>query len=59
MNASPNEAIMVGDNLLSDIKPAQDLGITGVWFNKNLISNDIGIKPDFEVARLKELRDLL
>lgn len=59
MNVNPNEAVMVGDNLLSDIKPAQDLGLTGVWFNKNQISNDIGIKPSFEIALLKELRDLL
>ena len=59
MNVRPNEAVMVGDNLVSDIKPAQDLGLTGVWFNKNQISNNKPIKPDFEIAYLKELRDLL
>ena len=59
MKVSPKNAIMVGDNLQSDIKPAQELGLTGIWFNKNRGPNDTGIKPDNEIFKLKELIDLL
>lgn len=59
MEANPEEAIMIGDNLQSDIEPAQKLGLTVIWFNKNLISNDTDIKPDNEIFKLKELIDLL
>lgn len=59
MRINPEEAIMVGDNLQSDIEPAQKLGLTGIWFNKNLTSNDTDIKPDNEISKLKELIDLL
>ncbi len=59
MKANPEEAIMVGDNLQSDIEPAQKLGLTGIWLNKNFISNDTDIKPDNEIFKLKELIDLL
>lgn len=59
MEVSPKDAIMVGDNLKSDIKPAQELGLTGIWFNKNHTLNDTDIKPDYEIFKLKELVDLL
>ena len=59
MKVNPEDAIMVGDNLKSDIEPAQKLGLTGIWFNKNLTLNDTDIKPDNEIFKLKELIDLL
>lgn len=59
MGVSPENAIMVGDNLQSDIEPAQKLGLTGIWLNKNFTLNDTDIKPDNEILKLKELIDLL
>jgi 2-haloacid dehalogenase len=59
MKVNPEDAIMVGDNLKSDIEPAQKLGLTGIWFNKNLTLNDTDIKPDNEIFKLKELIELL
>lgn len=59
MDVDPKDAIMVGDNLISDIEPAQNLGMTGIWFNKNVILNDTDIKPEIEIIKLKELIDLL
>lgn len=48
MNVLPNEAIMIGDNLSSDIKPAKEIGMYTILFNKNneelsseIIPNDI------------------
>ena len=59
MKVNPEDAIMVGDNLQSDIEPAQKLGLAGIWFNKSLTLNDTGIKPDNEISKLKELIELL
>ncbi|WMM26954.1 HAD hydrolase-like protein [Tissierella sp. MB52-C2] len=55
----PKYAIMLGDNLQSDIEPAQKLGLAGIWLNKSLTLSDTGIKSDNEISKLKELLDLL
>lgn len=59
MAVDARNAIMVGDNLQSDIEPAQELGLTGIWLNKNAILNNTDIKPDNEIFKLSELIDLL
>lgn len=55
MKVMPAEAIMVGDNLKSDIKPALDLGMKTIWLNvKN--QKVIGeITPNIEIAAITEL----
>lgn len=55
MMVKPKEAIMVGDNLLSDIEPAQKLGLKGVWYNKDKASNNTHVKPDLEINLLTDL----
>ena len=52
-------AIIVGDNLTSDIKGGNDFGIDTCWFNPNNRTNDDGIKPTFEIRELKELNEIL
>ncbi|WP_425447015.1 HAD family hydrolase [Dethiothermospora halolimnae] len=59
MNIEGKDAIMVGDNLLSDIKPAQSLGVYGIWFNKYNRLNDTEIKPNCEISQLTDLGDIL
>lgn len=55
MKITPIEAVMVGDNLKSDIKPALDLGMRTIWLNhknKN-ISGDI--TPNLIISSISEL----
>jgi hypothetical protein len=59
MNINPSQAVMVGNNLKSDINPALDLGMSTIWLNRknntaksNIISDVI---PDTEIAHLSEL----
>lgn len=59
MNVEPKDAIIIGDNLTSDIEPAQKLGLIGIWFNKDEILNNTVIKPNFQISHLRELNDLL
>ena len=59
MAVEAKEVTMVGDSLVSDIKPAQELGWTGMWFNKDAMLNTTDIRPNAEIQTLSELLELL
>jgi len=52
-------AIIIGDNLISDIMGGNDFGIDTCWFNPNKRTNESGVIPTFEISDLKELRSIL
>ena len=56
---NPDETIIIGDSLTSDIKGGINAGIRTCWFNLRGIKNDSGIEPDYEVTRLDEIPALL
>jgi YjjG family noncanonical pyrimidine nucleotidase len=51
-----NSAIIVGDNLYSDIKGGNDFSIDTCWFNPEKRINESGIIPTFEISDLVELK---
>ena len=53
----PETVIFVGDRLESDIAGAEGAGIASCWFNPRGEANGTGIKPRFQIARLRELLD--
>ena len=54
----PQEAIMVGDNLNTDILGANRCGITSVWINRRgVVPEDV--KPDYEINKLMDLLPIL
>lgn len=56
MGVSPDRCVHVGDSLHSDIRGAQELGITGVWIERDDRIGDIGdSKPDLTIKSLLEL----
>ncbi len=56
MGVSPERCVHVGDSLHSDIFGAQELGITGIWIERDGRISDIGdSKPDFTIKSLTEL----
>ncbi len=58
MNVSKEEAIMVGDNLMTDILGASRAGMKSVWINRhNKARNEV--IPDYEISQLDELFDIL
>ncbi|MFD2682193.1 HAD family hydrolase [Bacillus seohaeanensis] len=58
MSVSKEEAIMVGDNLMTDILGATRAEITSVWVNRHgKKSGDV--QPDFEINKLDELFSIL
>ena len=59
LDASPQTAIMVGDNLERDVVGARAAGMRGVWLNRSGRSRPAGIVPDLEIATLTELPAVL
>lgn len=56
---SPDEAVIVGDSLTSDIKGGKVAGIKTVWFNPKGHENKSDVCPDFEIGVLSELPSVL
>ncbi|MDP3982713.1 MAG: HAD family hydrolase [bacterium] len=61
INANPQEVVMVGDSLESDIIGAMNVGMTGVLFRSGWrhYSEEEERKADFVISELSELIDLL
>ncbi|WP_061995193.1 HAD family hydrolase [Clostridium sp. ATCC 25772] len=56
MGISPKEAIMVGDSLESDIKPALQLGMKTIWLKNDIINDTkLEIVPHGKISTIKEL----
>ncbi|OEH92738.1 HAD family hydrolase [Bacillus solimangrovi] len=53
------DALMVGDNLLTDIKGANAVGMKSVWINRHNKKNETEIKPTYEIKSLHELFNIL
>lgn len=56
---SPEEALIIGDSLTSDIKGGNLAGIETCWFNPNKEENLTDAKVDYEIHALQELLSLL
>ncbi|MFC3883602.1 HAD family hydrolase [Bacillus songklensis] len=58
MSLHKDEAIMVGDNLMTDILGASRVGMKSVWINRhNKERNEV--VPDYEIKHLEELYPIL
>jgi len=57
LDAEPQQAWMVGDNLQRDVAGAQALGILGIWYDwqGRGLPDDTGVRPDRIVNSLPEL----
>ena len=58
-NPSKDNAIIIGDNITSDIKGGEDYGIDTCWFNPAKIIRNSGINPTYEISNLNELKKIL
>jgi putative hydrolase of the HAD superfamily len=61
LEVAPWDAIYVGDDVLLDVQGAQDIGMKGVWMNRNGSNKHIehGVTPDAIVRDFDELLDWL
>ena len=58
-SVSRQEVIIVGDSLTSDIKGAENAQIKSVWYNPKGKENNIGVKTDYIIKNLNEIKDIL
>ena len=63
---APNEVLIVGDSLTSDIRGGINAGIKTCWFNPGNAANNLdkaannsGLKPDYEIHRLEEVMEII
>ncbi|SDW61874.1 HAD family hydrolase [Paenibacillus sp. PDC88] len=59
LDVSPEEALMVGDKLTTDIKGALASGIRAVWINRNNKLNEEAFTPDVEIKHLSEIKQMI
>ena len=59
LDVAPDEALMIGNSLHSDIAGAQAAGIRAVWVNREASVGDEAVSPDIEVPDLDRLATLL
>ncbi|PYI55907.1 HAD family hydrolase [Paenibacillus flagellatus] len=55
----PEEGIMVGDKLTTDIIGANGVGMTSVWINRHGVSRTDDIIPSYEIDHLRKIRTIL
>lgn len=54
LSVNKDEAIMIGDNLYTDILGASRVGLKSIWINHHNIQ-ETEVTPTYEVSRLKEI----
>lgn len=59
LGVEPEDAIMVGDKLTTDILGANTIGMTSVWVNRDGKVRNDEIVPDYEISHLEQLIPLL
>jgi putative hydrolase of the HAD superfamily len=59
IGARADEAVMMGNSLETDIRGAQEAGMTTVWMNRNKEKNRSTIMPDYEISSISELEMIL
>ena len=55
----PEEVLMVGDSLTSDIKGANNVGMIACWYNPKGMVCDKDVQIDYEIKDLHEVYELL
>ena len=56
---APDEVLIVGDSLTSDIQGGVNAGIRTCWFNPKGAENTSKLKPDFEIRNVGEVLEIL
>ena len=58
-NLTVNKGLIIGDSLSADIKGGQLAGLDTCWFNPDMLPNNTGIVPTYEIQHLDELYVIL
>ena len=56
---APEEVLLVGDSLSSDVRGGVDYGLDTCWYNPTALERGEGPEPRYEIRRLHELREIV
>lgn len=59
LGVEPEDSLMVGDKLTTDICGGLSVGMTTVWVNRDGKSRTDEIVPDYEIQHLSQLHDII
>jgi len=54
-----DNCLLIGDSLSSDIRGANNAGLTCCWYNPNMLPRPADLRIDYEIRDLRELYDLV
>ena len=54
----PNEVMVVGDSLTSDMQGGNNAGIVCCWYNPKRITNNSSLKIDYEITDLSQILEI-
>lgn len=57
--AGPDDALVIGDSLTSDIAGGTGYGIDTCWVNRTGVEDDLGLDPTYVIGSVRELPPLL
>ena len=55
----PEEILIVGDSLTSDMQGGNNAGIHTCWFNPRGMAKNFPIKTEYEVLSIAQVKDIL
>lgn len=55
----PEEVIIIGDSLTSDMQGGNNAGILCCWYNPNKLTNTYNLKIDYEIDDLQKILDII
>ena len=56
---APDEVVIVGDSLTSDIRGGKNAGILTCWYNPDHLPNKIEVTPDCTIDNLQDILSYL
>ena len=59
LGIEPDEGLMVGDKLTTDILGSNSFGMANAWINRHHVERNDEIIPKFEIANLRDLYDVI
>ena len=58
-DCNKKEILLIGDSLTSDMRGANNAGLTNCWYNPKGIINDKGVTIDYEIRDLAQVKELI
>lgn len=59
LNVESKDAVLIGDDLLVDIKGAKEVGMLTVYLDRSGHERSVDVQPDFQISSLNQLQEVL